>query len=265
MSGGRIGKPGKTGKIRTVGKPEYTRYEWSVREILVWSCEGALLCLALDFLFYRSLLMIVIFPPVIYMYLQWRRRGRMKKLKQEMSLHFKDFLQALETSMKAGYSLENSIGECEKDMRARYGEREPLVRELRFMRGQLLINVPVERLFEDFGKRCGIEDIRSFAEVVTIAKRTGGSMKMVLEQTSRILCGKLDTKKEIEAAIAAKKYEQTIMNVIPAGIILYMNLTFPGFLDVLYTGVTGRIIMTGCLMVYAASWYMGRKMVEIEV
>lgn len=236
-----------------------------MREILQWSAEGTLICAALDFLFYRSLLLCVLFPPVVYLYLRWKRQGRLKKLKEEMNLHFKDFLQALETSMKAGYSLENALGECEKDMRARYGDREPFVRELRFMRGQLLVNVPVEQLFEDFGKRSGIEDIRNFAEVLTIAKRTGGSMKMVLEQTARTLRGKLDTKKEIEAAVAAKKYEQTIMSVIPACIILYMNVTFPGFLDVMYTGAMGRIVMTGCLMVYAASWYMGRKMVEIEV
>lgn len=265
MPDGRIGKHRKTGKIRALGKPGYERYEWSPWEILIWSAEGTALCAAADFLFYRSLLMCVIFPPVVYLYLRQRRQGRLKKLKEDMKYHFKDFLQALETAMKAGYSLENALAECEKDMRARYGEREPFVRELKFMRGQLQVNVPAEQLFEDFGRRCGIEEIRSFAEVLTIAKRTGGSMKLVLGQTSRTLREKLETKKEIEAAIAAKKYEQMIMNVIPAGIILYMNLTFPGFLDVMYTGAMGRIVMTGCLMVYLAAWYLGQRMVEIEV
>ena len=66
MSGRRIGKQRKAGKIRASGKPGYDRYEWSLREILQWSAEGTLICAALDFLFYRSLLLCVLFPPAVY-------------------------------------------------------------------------------------------------------------------------------------------------------------------------------------------------------
>ena len=62
----------------------------------------------------------------------------------------------------------------------------------------------------------------------------------------------------------AKQLEETIMSLIPAGIILYLNFAFDGFLDVLYTSVAGRVIMTACLLVYAAAVVLGWSMVRAE-
>ena len=60
----------------------------------------------------------------------------------------------------------------------------------------------------------------------------------------------------------AKQLEHTIMSVIPAAIILYLRFAFSGFLDVLYEGVFGRMVMTVCLMIYAAAILLGRRMVQ---
>ena len=72
-------------------------------------------------------------------------------------------------------------------------------------------------------------------------------------------------KKEIEATLAAKKSEQMIMSLMPAGIILYLQLASPGFLDILYGNPFGICAMTVCLAVYGAAYWMGKRIVEIEV
>ena len=76
---------------------------------------------------------------------------------------------------------------------------------------------------------------------------------------------KIDVKKEIEATLAAKKSEQMIMSLMPAGIILYLQLASPGFLDILYGNPFGICAMTVCLTVYGAAYWMGKRIVEIEV
>ena len=55
------------------------------------------------------------------------------------------------------------------------------------------------------------------------------------------------------------------MSVIPLGIILYMQLTSPGFLDVLYGNEMGICIMTACLALYLAAFQWGVRLTEIEV
>ena len=133
------------------------------------------------------------------------------------------------------------------------------------MEAQLQVSVPVEELFLDFGKRCKVEDIANFASVFATAKRTGGDMVVILQKTSRILGDKIDVKKEIEATVAGKKSEQWIMSMMPFGIILYMQITSPGFLQVLYGNAFGVVTMTVCLAIYFLAYWMGKKIVDIEV
>ena len=130
---------------------------------------------------------------------------------------------------------------------------------------QQKMSIPVEELFLDFGKRSGIEDIENFAAVLYIAKRNGGDLGKVIEKVTRMLGDKIDVKKEIEATLTAKKSEQMIMSLMPAGIILYLQLASPGFLDMLYGNLFGWCAMTVCLAVYGGAYWMGKKIVDIEV
>ena len=90
-------------------------------------------------------------------------------------------------------------------------------------------------------------------------------MDKTIETSARMLGDKIDVKKEIEATLAAKKAEQMIMSMMPAGIILYLQLTSPGFLEVLYGNLFGVCAMTVCLGIYLLSCWMGRRIVDIEV
>ena len=46
---------------------------------------------------------------------------------------------------------------------------------------------------------------------------------------------------------------------------LYLKLTSPGFLGVLYGNPFGIAAMTLCLGIYGFSYWLGRKIVDIEV
>jgi shikimate kinase len=48
----------------------------------------------------------------------------------------------------------------------------------------------------------------------------------MLHSSWRNLCEKLDTRQEIETVAAAARYEQMVMSLMPALIILYLRLTF---------------------------------------
>lgn len=90
-------------------------------------------------------------------------------------------------------------------------------------------------------------------------------MNKVIQKTARMLGDKIDVKKEIEATLGAKKSEQMVMSLMPAGIICYLQMTSPGFLSVLYGNPFGFIAMTVCLGIYGTAYWLGRKIVDIEV
>lgn len=87
----------------------------------------------------------------------------------------------------------------------------------------------------------------------------------IIRNAVRQMGEKIDVEREITTLVSGKKLELKIMTMIPLGMVLYMKISFPEFLDVLYGNIAGVIIMSICLLVYVVAYEMGRRIVEIEV
>lgn len=244
---------------------DYRVYRPAFRERFLTLGLGLGLGAAVCWLCYNSLYAAPAAIPVMIIFYRVRIRSLAERRKQTLLYHFKDFVTALHAALRAGYSVENGVASAAKDVELLYGEKDTLTRELKNISARLRMRIRVEDLFSDLGERADLEDIRTFAELLAVGKKTGGNMSRLLQQTSHILCDKIDTRQEIDAQIAAKAFEQKIMSIMPAGIILYMRLSFSGFIEVLYGDLAGCVIMTICLAVYAAALFWGRKIVRIEV
>jgi tight adherence protein B len=55
------------------------------------------------------------------------------------------------------------------------------------------------------------------------------------------------------------------MLVVPAGILLYMNLGSPEYMSVLYQGAAGRVIMCVALVLYISAFVIGLRILDIHV
>ena len=244
---------------------DYSQYSFSMKERILYLLQGGLLAAGLDLLFYKSLWILPLLTPIPLLYLRWQKRRLIRERKRQLNYQFKDALNSMSVAVQAGYSVENAVSACVRDLRQLYDKGSDILEEFQYMESQQHVSIPIEELFLDLGRRSGVEDIENFAEVFFAAKRTGGDMDHVLQKVSRMLGDKIDVKKEIEATLAAKKSEQMIMSLMPAGIILYMRLTSPGFLDVMYGNPFGICAMTICLGIYAGAYWMGRRIVDIEI
>lgn len=241
---------------------DYRTYRFSAKELTRAIAEGTAAGAVIIWLCYRSMRFLPLLVPVTAAYLLLKRQSLAAARRMQMNLHFKEFLSSLHTGMAAGYSLENGVRAAERDLEKIYGGDDPLVLELKEIVRQMSFQRPAEVLFRDLGNRSGVEDIQSFGEVLMIAKRTGGDMGEILESAWRNLCEKIDTREEIETVLASRRYEQQVMSMMPAGVLLYLQVSFGDFLDPLYGNTAGVLVMTACLLVWTASWLWGRHMVQ---
>ncbi len=246
-------------------KMDYDRYDFPWKELCRYLGQGALGCVLINYLFYKSIWVFILLLPAPAFYLLWMKKQRMLQRRKTLNYQFKDALASLNVAVQAGYSMENAVSACARDLEKLYGKQEDIVKEFHYMEARLGVGVPIEELFRDLGERSRLEDIESFAIIFATAKRTGGSLPGILQKTARMLGDKIDVKKEIEATLAAKKSEQLIMSIMPFGIILYMQMTSPGFLQVLYGNLFGAAAMSVCLGIYFLAYWMGRRIVDIEV
>ncbi|MGN0399206.1 MAG: type II secretion system F family protein [Blautia sp.] len=243
----------------------YSKYRFTPLEWIRYIAESILLCAVINDLCYRSFITFFFLLPLPFWYISMRRRQLLLQRKQRLHHQFRDTLNAINTAVSAGYSLENAVLEARKDLNRIYGPDSEMSQELAYMAAQMRLSVPVEKLFYDLGCKSQVEDIRNFSQILVQSKRMGGNMRETLQKSVHIIEDKIDVKKEIDAMLAARKMEHNFMSLMPAGIVLYMRITSPGFLDVLYHNTAGILLMTLCLILYAGAFFWGRRMAGIEI
>lgn len=243
----------------------YSDYEFTQKELLTVIAKGVILCCVVGFIFYRSLLGIIILLPYVYFYIKEQKNKYMILRKQRLSIGFRDGIRCILAALEAGYSLENAMGEAITDLKLMYNDETEIIKEFLHIQRQVKNNVTIEEAMEQFALRSGIEDIESFAEVLLTAKRTGGDIVKVIRTTSNAISDKLEVEREIITMITAKQFEVTILKVIPFGIILYLWLGSPGFLDPLYHNLFGIVFMTIILVLYIFINKVANNITNIEI
>ena len=223
------------------------------------------LSILLAFLFYRSVWGMCCFPIVFYVIS--KREKDVAKVRQEQKLleEFVNGIGVLNTSLQAGFSMENAWVEVQKELLVMYGEESQLYKEVKEINRCVALNVPVEKLLLNFAYRSTLEDIIDFAELFEYGKRSGGNWRRIIQDAVQHIQNKYDVQKEIEVMIASKKLEQQVLNLMPLGMLLFLQVASWEYLSVLYHNVTGILCMSICLIGYAVAYVLSEKILKIQV
>lgn len=244
---------------------DYRIYRCTLLDYTICFVCGVCIAAVLSWLFYQSPYGMILFFLISILVYNRYKRSRERKRKAEMLYQFKDAMQAVSSSLLAGYSVENAWREAEKELIKLYGVNAILTKEFRQMNAEVKMNQSIEKLLADFAVRSGCEDIESFAEVFGFAKRSGGDFVKIIRTTIARIADKIEVEREIATVIAGKKMEGRIMNVMPLFILAYLNLTSKDFLAVLYGNISGCLIMSAAICVYAAAIKLSERIIDIEV
>jgi len=163
----------------------------------------------------------------------------MEQKKSEFLLQFKEMTESVASALNVGYSAENAFKEAGKEMKILYYDHAMISKELDFIVRKIRLQIPLEQILYDFAQRVELEDVNNFATVFAAAKRSGGDMMAIIHNTASQIGEKIDVKREIDIILAAKRFEFKIMCVIPYAMIMYMQLSFPEFMQSLYGNVIG--------------------------
>lgn len=243
----------------------YDIYRFSPIEKLRYIFEGLIVVFILGALFYKSIFGFILLSPLVYIYCRKKKISLIEKRKWNLNLEFRDGINSLSAAISAGYSVENAFIEAIKDLKRIYPDGAMIIKEFTYLVNQIQMNITVEKALSDLGERSGVEDIISFAEVFATAKRTGGDIVQIIKSTSSIINDRLEVKREIITLIAAKKFEATIMKIVPVGILCYLTLSSPGFLKPLYHNLFGVFVMTILLGIYLFTYRIIDNIISIEL
>ena len=147
-------------------------------------------------------------------------------------------------------------------MKNQYGEQADIVKELDIILSGLESNVTAEVLLKDFAKRSHNENIQNFADVFSVANRTGGNIRQIVYETKNVINDKINVEQEIQTLISGKKNELNIMMVLP--LIVVTQVKSMQASDTTGDMIFNFIVRLAALAMFALAYIIGKKFMKIE-
>ena len=235
------------------------RTKW--QEDVLFLLGGVVVGCAIGYLFFKTSGGLLLSLPLGYGLLRWGRRKVAINKKELLEGQLRDYLLSVISFLRAGYSLENAMRGAEKEMITMHGPQSIMGREALRMSRELSLKLQPEQLWQSFAERTGSENGEQLAKVFTIAKRQGGDYLPVLKASVRLMDAKSELKREIGTLLAGQKLEYYIMCLVPAGMLLYLDISSPEMTRFLYED-SGHFLMGGVLLMYGLAIYWGDKILE---
>ncbi len=198
------------------------------------------------------------------MFLPIRQNQIINKRRKMLSNQFRDMLDGITTSLGAGNNVLNSFNAVYNDLKVQYDEGAYIIKELEIILSGVHSNFNIEDLLADFGKRSGVDDIESFANVFKICYRKGGNIKDVIQNTHAIISQKMEMQEDIETTLSGNKMDQMIMIVMPIALIGIIKMMSPEF-GANYATLTGVASTTIAIVFFVAAYYIGKTIMDIKV
>ena len=155
-------------------------------KVLLYSLAGMAVVFLLAYFFYRSWMAVPFLIPIGAYVTFYLDEEKQKKESEVLKKQFREMILAVATNLKAGYSIENSFTEARADMIRLYGNNGQIVRELWNIENALKVNQTLEQQLYRFANKCRIEEVMDFAEIFSIAKRMGGNLAEIIDNTAII-------------------------------------------------------------------------------
>ncbi len=245
---------------------DYNDYALSIKEKRKYLLGSYLLIFCIAYLFYDSISAAVLSGTLAFAGIDSYKNYLRDKRKAVLKNQFRDLLYSLSSSFASGRQITESIGEAILNLEANYDRNSPIMIETKRMYSSLHdARASEEAVLSDFAMRSGIKDIINFVDVYIICRTTGGNLERAVMESSRILMEKIEIDEEIRVMTVQKKFEGRIICLMPLGVILFLRLASPDYMQVMYESVAGRIVMTISLACLAYAGYLIKKITDIEV
>ncbi|ACP21838.1 pilus assembly protein TadB (plasmid) [Sinorhizobium fredii NGR234] len=142
--------------------------------------------------------------------------------------------------------------------------QEPVKGEFLTIAHDQTLGLPVDEAVERLCERMPLPEARFFAIVITIQSRTGGSLSEALGNLSKVLRERKKMKAKIKAMSAEAKSSAGIIGALPFFVAGAVYLTSPDYMSLLFTTMTGKMVLVGSALWMGIGTLLMRKMINFD-
>lgn len=220
----------------------------------------------LSLLFYQNILFGVTIIPFYPKLRSFLEKECLERRRREYLVQFKDFLFIAATSIGAGRSMKDAIGEAIPRLVDIYSEDGILIRELNCVHHRISYgNEDDLDVLMDLALLSNQEDVVDFVTIYASCKVTGASLIRGMNQAAMVIIDKMTIEREITELVRRKERDGLIILASPILVILFLNLAAPDYIAPLYETIRGRIIMTGVIVSIIGVYELIQRIVKVSI
>ena len=243
----------------------YCEYEFSRSEYTKYVVFAFCIIVATGYLFFKNLYIIAVICGFSLIYPKLILKSKIKKQKDILTLQFKEALLCISSSLSAGRSLITAFTDVPSELSIIYPDKNDfIIQEFENVKRKISLNQTIEYIFDDFASRADIESVTNFSEILKICGHTGGNLNEVIKNTTSIIIEKIEIQNEINVLTSEQKLSIKLLTCIPFVIIFLISSTSSDYIAPLYSPL-GNLVMFTVGLIILFSYYIGKKVIEIEV
>lgn len=181
--------------------------------------------------------------------------GRRKKAFAEQ---LDSTLQMMAASLRAGYSLLQAVQAMSSEADA------PTRDEFSRVLNETRIGRPLNDSLIEVSNRMGSEDFNWVAQAIAINREVGGNLADVLDGVARTIRERNQLHRQVASLAAEGKLSAVILMALPFGVVAFLTIANPGYLNRLFTTTIGWMITGAAVVMLTIGGIWLRSTVKIK-
>ncbi|MFC4737253.1 type II secretion system F family protein [Bacillus daqingensis] len=228
-------------------------------EFVVFKLFAVIIVSALLYIAEAPLLLLIAGAGGVYAMAEiWLNMRRKKRIRQ-FNEGFPDMVASIIGSLKAGFSLPQSLQMVAEE------SYPPIQEEVELVIKAMQYGKNIEEAMIDWKERMPSDDLDLFVEAVLIQRQVGGNLAYLLERIVETTRERARMEGQIRTLTAQGKLSGLVVGLLPVGLAFVISAINPVYMETLLTNEIGRILLAGAAVSSLIGFLSVRKITAIEV
>lgn len=202
-----------------------------------------------------SLLLAVLTASLPFLHLHQLKNQRVEKFRSQ----FPEALDLISRALKAGHSLNSGMKLAADEF------DDPLGPEFDETLGEINYGVSVANALKNLTKRIECHELKYFVVAVILQRETGGNLAEIIESLANLIRKNYEFQGKVRTLSAEGRLSAIILVAIPFLFALYLYISQPKYLGLLFSRPIGRIMLIAAGIMMTIGIIVIKRMVKIRV
>ncbi len=250
------------------GNTWWERFKWELRiagiglpaeQIAVLTVLGTIVTFVLVKFLSGSTLIAIVLSAVIPYAVRWYLKRALARRRNQFAEQLPDNLQVLSSALRAGHSFVGALSVVVNDA------PEPAKSEFSRVVADEQLGVPIEDALRVVVERMENRELEQVALVAALQRETGGNTAEVLDRVTDTIRERFELRRTVNTLTAQGRMSRWVLTLLPIGLLVIITLINPGYINIMYSSVAGRILLVMAGISVTAGSVVIKRIVNIKV